>query len=210
MRSLSDQAPLSVELPDGPNVLLRPLVRDDVARVRRAYAMLSPESRMHRFWEKPSELSDSRAESLADTDGIDHIAWIAIPPVDERLPGYAGASFWRDPEAPERAELAFTVADAWQRRGFGTLLFSVLWLEGWRVGIRTFFGFCRPVNTGMIEWWRSVGGNAVAGPRQVELELPLEAPGRFLERVAYEMPPSPRRVEIAEWLRSWLDREEED
>jgi GNAT superfamily N-acetyltransferase len=167
--------------------------------------MLSVESRMNRFWEKPREMSPSRADSLTDTDRDQHIAWAALPVIDGELPGYAGASFWRSKTSPEEAELAFTVADAWQRKGLATLLFSILWHEAWHLGVREFVGYCRPRNEAIISWWDDVGGEVVPGPQQVSLRLPLVSPEQFLERVPFEMPSSFRRIETAEWMRRWVE-----
>lgn len=207
---LRDRAPLVVSLDEDLPVLLRPLGPEDRERVRRAYAMLSVESRMNRFWEKPAELSPSRADSLTNTDHERHIAWAALPVEEGDLPGYAGASFWRSESDPGQAELAFTVADAWQRRGLATLLFSVLWHEAWNLGIREFLGYCRPRNEAIISWWSDVGGEVTPGPQQVSLRLPLEPPEHFLERVAFEMPPSFRRIETAEWMRRWVEETDPD
>lgn len=204
-RSLATKAPLIVSLDDDLEVLLRPPVKEDKERVRRAYAMLSADSRMNRFWEKPVELSQSRAESLTDVDNRNHVAWVALPIEEGALPGYAGASFWRSREEPERAELAFTVADAYQRRGLATLLFSILWLEAWEIGVRTFVGYSRPRNEGIIRWWEGIGGEVTVGPYQAELRWKVECPEDFLNRVPFEMPPSLRRVEIAQWMERWLD-----
>lgn len=203
---LRDISPLEVSLPEGPELLLRPLEKRDRERVRVAYSLLSPESRINRFWEKPAELSHVRASSLTDTDNRNHVAWAALSPRDESLPGYAGASFWRDGEDSDRAELTFTVADAWQRHGFATLLFSIVYFDGWRSGIRRFHGSARLANTAMAGWWESMGGRVETGSRAYEMEMDLLPPEEFVEKVAFEMPPSRRRVETAEWLREWSGR----
>ncbi|MDF1859040.1 MAG: hypothetical protein P1U87_02430 [Verrucomicrobiales bacterium] len=203
---LQEIEPFPVSLPDGPDLLLRPLGKGDQERVRRAYALLSPESRLNRFWEKPAEMSPSRAASLTDTDNSDHIAWVALSASDPDFPGYAGGSFWRDRESRERAELAFTVGDEWQRSGFATLLFSILYIDGWRTGVREFFGSCRRQNIAMADWWNSMGGTVIAEPRHFQLSLPLVSPEHFVEKISFEMPPGPRRVEAAEWIGEWLER----
>jgi RimJ/RimL family protein N-acetyltransferase len=205
-RLLRDIAPLSVSLPDGPDVVLRPLGKEDQERVRRAYTLLSSESRLNRFWEKPAEMSLIRAASLTDTDNLDHVAWGAFSAADPDFPGYAGGSFWRDGENKQRAELAFTVGDDWQRSGFATLLFSILYLEGWRTGVREFFGSCRRQNTAMADWWSSMGGTVLAEPRHFQLSLLLDSPEHFVEKTSFEMPPSLRRVEAAAWIIEWLER----
>lgn len=201
---LRHSAPLDVEV-GGLVVRLRPLAASDRDRARRAYSMLSEESRMNRFWEKPSELSPSRAESLTDTDNDDHVAWVALPVDDEEIPAYGAASFWRDSVGSNYAELAFTVGDRWQRMGFATLLFSILWFDGWRTGIRRFEGFCRLRNTAMAAWWESVGGTVDEHKHRFELTFDLEDPERFMENTAFGMPSDPRQVDVAEWMQRWLE-----
>jgi len=204
-RLLRDEAPFDLALDDGLRVSLRPIVKGDEARVQRAYELLSEDSRMNRFWEKPKELSISRAARLTDTDDSVHVAWIAIRPDDEDFPGYAGASFWRDAADGSRAELAFTVADAWQRRGLATLLFSILWFDGWFCGVRHFYGSCRLRNVAMAEWWHDIGGVVEAGQRTYHLSLDLISPEALVHQVSYGMAPSYRLVETANWLRQWLE-----
>ena len=48
------------------------------------------------------------------------------------------ARFIRDPDSPETAEVAIVVADAWQRRGLGTLLLRELAGRAADVGIKQF------------------------------------------------------------------------
>lgn len=67
MSFLRNKAPLIVTLESGLVVRLRPIHEGDTARIRQAYGLLSEESRMNRFWEKPTEINASRADALADT-----------------------------------------------------------------------------------------------------------------------------------------------
>lgn len=205
-RLLQEISPLYLALPDGPELEVRPLEKRDQERVQKAYSMLSRESRMNRFWQKPVELSQARASSLTDSANGTHIAWAAFSPDNDALPGYAGASFWRDATDSPRAELTFTVADAWHRSGFATMLFSILYHEGWWMGVRQFHGVARLANTAMASWWESMGGTVKETSRQYEMVLDLEAPSQFIEKVGFEMPPSTRRVETAEWLMEWAGR----
>jgi hypothetical protein len=196
-------APFDRILDDGLEVRLRPLVPEDRERIHRAYELLSEESRLNRFWERPARLGEHHAERLSDVDGSDHLSWIALNPEDATFPGFGGASYWREPDCPSRAELSFTIADAWQRRGLATLFFSILWYEGWKNGVRHFTGQCRRENGAMVAWWTDMGGRIEEGTRHVDLNLPLEDPDVFLERIAYEARPSYRRIEVATWLRDW-------
>jgi GNAT superfamily N-acetyltransferase len=112
---------------------------------------------------------------------------------------------WRDPRNPERAEIAFTVADEWQRKGLATLLFSILWIEGRESGIREYHGTARRRNLAILHWWEGIGGNIRTFGRHHEFSFPLESPDSFLQKVAFEMPPSPERVVLADWLAEWND-----
>jgi hypothetical protein len=55
----------------------------------------------------------------------------------------------------------------------------------------------------MVAWWSDMAGRIMEGNRHVDLNLPLEDPAVFLERIAYEARPSYRRIEVASWLRDW-------
>lgn len=203
MPALSDFAPFDRCLEEGLAVRLRPIVPEDRERIHRAYEMLSEESRLNRFWERPERLGEHHAARIAEVDGLDHLAWIALNPEDEDFPGYGGASWWRDGHDPARAELSFTIADAWHRRGLATLLYSILWHEGWRCGVREFTGQCRKNNVAMVRWWAEMGGRVREEARHFELDLALEDPAVFLERIAFTVRPSYRLIESAAWLRDW-------
>lgn len=82
---------------DGLEMRLRPLAPGDREGIHRADALLSEESRLNRFWERPVGLSAHHAERLSDVDGSDHLSWIAVSPEDEAFPGFGGASHRRAP-----------------------------------------------------------------------------------------------------------------
>ncbi|MEC5125965.1 GNAT family N-acetyltransferase [Verrucomicrobiales bacterium BCK34] len=197
-------APLEVELGDF-QVCLRPLGVADRDRVRQGYALLSEESRMNRFWEKPGEMSQSRAESLTNTDSRNHVAWVVLPQEESAIPAYGAASFWRDSRDSSSAELAFTIGDPWQRKGFASLLFSILWFDGWRTGLRSFHGVSRRRNLAMASWWESVGGEVSEHGRQYELHLDLKEPQAFVDQIAFGITAGSRQVEVAEWMQLWLE-----
>jgi len=108
-------------LRDGSKIHLRPIRTDDAAKLLDLYHMLSARSLYHRFFTVPRP-DPAYARYLADVDYDDHFALVAE--FDGRI--VAVARFYRDPLKPGRAEPAFTVADAWQSRGIGTLLLERL------------------------------------------------------------------------------------
>lgn len=202
---LSDLAPFTVQFWDGTPVMLRPIRPGDEERVQQAYArLLSAESRYNRFWQKSGQMSPELAARLTDTDDTDHVAWFALKPEDEEFPGYGGASFWRQADQPDQAEIAFTIGDDWQRHGFASLLFSILWFDGWRTGLKRFAGFCRLENEPMRAFWRAMGGEETLTPNQCELRFPLIAPEEFVHLAPYEMTRGLHRHEVGVWMQEWL------
>ncbi len=204
--SLKEIAPIRTSLHDGTELLLRPIRKEDRARVKQSYQWLSEESRMNRFWEKPRELSDAWAARLVSDDEAKHLCWVALNPNDFDFPGYGGGSLWVDEDNRESAEISFTVGDPWQRCGMATLFYSVLYWEGWNMGIRRLHGYSRIGNEAMVSWWESIGGSVRQTQRQYELSLNLESPDRFISRVSYNLASGARQVEIAEWLRDWEEK----
>lgn len=186
------------------SAILRPVVSSDRERAQAAFALLSEDSKLNRFWTRQQNLSSEFAARLTDTDDVNHVGWIAVP-VDpsSELPGYGAASFWRDDLQSERAEFSITVLDEWQRKRFGSLLLSILWHEAWHAGIRTFCGVARRENDAMRNWWESAGGSVSTTARQHELTMPLENPTKFANRVEYDLHAGAVETELALWFRKW-------
>ncbi|MEM7601108.1 MAG: hypothetical protein AAF357_06790 [Verrucomicrobiota bacterium] len=202
--SLSRKAPFSVQLDDSISIRLRPLVGTDGDRIKRAYQLLSPESRLNRFWDKHELLSDERAEHLTSTDDRNHFAWIVLHGSDDAFPGYGAASCWRDPEDPQRAEISCTIVDEVQRSGIGTLLLSILWFEAWHLGVREFYGIARRENQALVEWFSSLDAQLTFGSRHIEVALPLTSPEECVDRVQYGLEFGARRIILADWMQDWI------
>ena len=73
---------------------------------------------------------------LFEVDYVDHFVWVVIDGIDG--PVVADARFVRDQDDPNLAEIAFTVADAYQGRGLGRLLFAALVVAARADGIKRF------------------------------------------------------------------------
>lgn len=117
-----------VVLNNGTPAMVWPLVPDDRAWLREGYTRLSPESRYQRFLTSFTELSEGLLRVLVDSvDGVDHVALVlvALPPGgEEEVVGVA--RIIRYPDRPASADVAVTVADAWQGRGVATALLAAL------------------------------------------------------------------------------------
>ena len=123
-----------VHLRDGASVTLRPIRPSDVAALRAFVKALSTESRYFRFQGTLIDLSDAQWQYLVSADGWDHVAIVAWS--ESSVVGVG--RFIRLQPGSDRAEVAFAVADAFQRRGLGSLLRDELVVAARQRGIRLF------------------------------------------------------------------------
>jgi len=110
-----------VVLRDGTAMHLRPIRPEDGPGLLALYDRLSSESLYFRFFAVPDK-DAGKAEYLTHVDYDRRYALVAETPA-----GIVGVARWeRFPDRPSHAEVAFTVADAFQGRGLGALLFRRL------------------------------------------------------------------------------------
>jgi len=146
-RQLKAWTPRAVTVRDGSELLLRRLTPRDGANLEQAFARLSEESRRLRFLTSKPRLTQSEVRYLTEVDGHQHEAIGAVDPATGQAVGVG--RFVRDRERPERAEVAVTVVDEWQRRGVGTQLLEVLTDRAREEGITTFTALVAADNDSM-------------------------------------------------------------
>lgn len=125
--------PVPLLLRDDTELLLRPVLPGDTHRV--VSKGFSAETLYRRFLSVrvPSE---TLLAYLFEVDYVDHFVWVVTDGVDGTVA--ADARFVRDEDDPATAEIAFTVADAYQGRGLGTLLGGALAIAARVDGIERF------------------------------------------------------------------------
>jgi acetyltransferase len=125
-------------LPDGAQILIRPIRADDKRFLEDGLRQLSPESVHRRFLSPKRSFSRAELRYLTEVDGRDHVALVAEYPGEPVRRLIAVGRFVRWPADPEAAEVAITVSDDWQRRGVGSLFTQLLADKARHGGIRRF------------------------------------------------------------------------
>lgn len=185
-----------VELADGTPVRLRPIRAGDRERLRAAYMALSGESRYLRFWRDRVELDEAMLSRLSQADQQHHVAWAAFDETEPSEPGMGAASFWRLEDDPAVAEVSFTVADAHQGQGVGTLLLALMVVLARRRGLEKLCAWALSENGVAVRWLKGLGALASSDQEMIRLELPLDR----LESTS-EGAGSLARLEYFRWLR---------
>lgn len=169
--------PFRTELRDGTPVLIRSVRPEDAPLLERGFAALSARSRTLRFLSAAPRLSPDDVRFLTRPDSPVHEAVGALdlsgnPPVAcgiahaIRLPG----------DGPPQAELAVTVADAWQGRGLGTILFAAVARLAQAGGTRNMVALVNRANPAMLRLLADLGARVARGDGAEQvLVLPLHA-----------------------------------
>lgn len=151
---------IETTLHDGTPVRVRRLVPGDREGLAEGYRRLSPDSRYQRFWVRTGEaIGERMLDRILEAAPDRHAAWVVLDPARD-FPGVGAASWWRSEGDPDEAEFSCTVLDGDQRRGVGTLLLAVLWLDAMRAGIGRFVGYTMPENVAAVRWMRDIGAEA--------------------------------------------------
>ena len=162
--------PVIFELRTGDEILLRPLLPADRAAYASAIGALSADSLRRRF------LTGGRPNSriidyLVDIDYVDHFAWVVQEPArrDEVL---GTARFVRLRSDPEKAEVAFEVADDHQGRGIATLLLGAIGVAASSAGVEVLVATVLVDNAPMRAVFDKVGASASFGdPGEIHVEM---------------------------------------
>ena len=135
-------------LPDGTQILIRPIEATDMLRLSAALGRLSQETIHRRFLAAKPRLSTAELRYLTEIDGHDHIALVATLADDPgsivavarcvRLRPASARGLVTASLAADTAEFAIVVGDPVQGRGLGSLLARELAATARSAGIRRF------------------------------------------------------------------------
>ena len=175
---------LELKLRDGSLARVRPIGPDDKDALVAGFARLSEESRYRRFMTPIDELSPSQLSYLTEVDHHDHEALIAFDSGGGEPVGVA--RFVRLDDGTS-AEAAVTIVDAWQGRGLGTALTSLLAERAREEGVVRFAALLLAGNEQMHDVLASIGPATVlsreAGTVEVEVDIPERGIGDHMAGV---------------------------
>ena len=161
-------------LADGTDVVLRPILAEDDALERAFISGLSRDSRYNRLLGS-RKLTAEEIRQLTRIDYEREMAFVAVAGSGQQARLLGVARYVRDADAGG-AEFALVVADAWQRKGVGTLLLQALQRQARAAGIERLHGITFSSNQAMQNLARKLGFVQRANPqdatlRQVEKTL---------------------------------------
>jgi RimJ/RimL family protein N-acetyltransferase len=125
-----------LRLPDGAEIVIRPIEADDAPLLRLTLEHLGALSRYRRFREPVDHFSPRELDELTHADHRTREALVALDPVAGEGIGIAG--YVRDDHDPEGAEVTYLVTDTWQGRGVGTALLERLAARARAAGLERF------------------------------------------------------------------------
>ena len=173
---------VDVALRDGSTVHVRPVKDDDAEAMRTFLGGLSQKSLGLRFFGMPN--LEWATHWSTDVDYADRFALVATTGHEHTI--VAHAAYIRT--APNRAEVAFMVADAWQQHGIATILLAHLASAAEEHGIAILVAEVLPANARMISVLRESGFAVEVRPGDgtITVELPTsrspETRARFEQR----------------------------
>jgi GNAT superfamily N-acetyltransferase len=153
-------------------VRIRELRTGEYHPVDAVFAGLSPGSRYLRFHAGLPRLPDTLREALVAVDGVRHVALVAEAQPNAEPIGIARFVA----TAPDRAEVAIAVIDAWHRCGVASRLLEELRQRAQRAGYRELTALVMPHNRAVLQLAHELfpGTRRAFDDGVLELTLPLD------------------------------------
>src|SRR5437764_51511 len=169
-----------VILRDGSTLRLRAPLAEDADALLEFFAGLSDQSRYRRF-HGFAAVGPKLVEPVLEPDWEERGALLGS--LDGRVAALANWVRLRDPRA---AEVAFTVADEYQRRGIGTRLLERLAERAAEAGIEEFVADVLPDNDAMLGVFRDAGFHVTRISEQgtLDIRFPVAPTRHYRDRVA--------------------------
>jgi len=165
----------SVQLNDGTVVILRPIRPEDAGMEQAFVAGLSDRSLHFRFMHVIRDLSPEMLAQFTRIDYDREMAFVALHETAQQTREIGVARYVTCPDG-ESCEFAVVIADAWQGKGLGTRLLTVLAAAARRQGLKQILGEVLADNIGMLTLCRNFGFQVSpwvsgSGSRMVSMKL---------------------------------------
>ena len=170
---------MTLTLADGTVVSVREVEPEDASALQRLFSRLSEKTVYLRYFGPKNELSDEKAHHIADVDGTDRYALVALDPEDEdEIVGLVG--YDREEAGGNSAEYAALVEDRMQGLGLGLSLTRFLIEAARERDVRCLHALVLPENRGMLHLLRSLDlpetQSREEGTQRIDIDLvPNEA-----------------------------------
>jgi len=144
------------QLPDGANMVMRP-IRPEDARIEDDFVRnLSPESKYFRFMRALHELTPEMLVRFTQIDYHREMAFIATTEIDGKEVEVAVGRYVTNPDG-DSCEYALVVDDKWKRKGIGSRIMRGLMEVAKARGLRTMEGEILSDNANMLSLARKLG-----------------------------------------------------
>jgi GNAT superfamily N-acetyltransferase len=141
-------------LPNGLRLLIRATEpHDDLAGA--VQRQTTPESFFYRFLRPKHYLTDNEIASLVKCDFVSQVGLIGLVRHNLRMAIVAGARYWIT--GPDEAEIAFMVADDYQKQGIGTAMLNHLCSIARQAGLKRLYALAIADNEGAPRLLKKVG-----------------------------------------------------
>jgi acetyltransferase len=144
------------QLPDGTDIIIRPIRPEDAEMEQEFVRNLSKESRYMRFMQALRELTPDMLVRLTQIDYDREMAFLALTRQDGKEVEMGVARYAINPDK-STCEFALVIGDEWQNRGLGGLMMQTLIDAARAKGLRTIEGEVLPHNNGMLKLMQRLG-----------------------------------------------------
>lgn len=145
-----------LQLPDGTDIVIRPIRPEDAEMEQEFVRNLSKESRYMRFMQALRELTPDMLVRLTQIDYDREIAFLALTRQDGKEVEMGVTRYAINPDKTS-CEFALVIADSFQNRGLGWVLMQILMDTARARGLRYVDGEVLAHNTGMLKLMQRLG-----------------------------------------------------
>jgi acetyltransferase len=145
-----------MQLPDGTDIIIRPIRPEDAEMEQEFVRNLSKESRYMRFMQALRERTPDMLVRLTQINYDREIAFLALTRQDGKEVEMGVTRYAINPDKSS-CEFALVIADAFQNRGLGGVMMQVLIDTARAKGLRTIEGEVLAHNTGMLKLMQRLG-----------------------------------------------------